>query len=245
MPSADYRTRIYRQYVVARCRDLAPASVEGLKPRAPSLRKIIREHFPADRGARILDLGCGHGAFLHFAREAGYTHVSGVDDSAQQVAEAKRLGIEGVTQGDLRDTLAKLPDGSHDVIIAYDVIEHFHKDELIPFVDHVFRVLRDGGVWIVHTPNGEAPFVGRVRYGDFTHEITFTRVSITQLLLASGFTRVVCREDTPIPHGLKSGLRWLLWKGIRGGLRLYLAVETGAGERESIFTQNFLTVAVK
>ena len=32
---------------------------------------------------------------------------------------------------------------------------------------------------------------------------------------------------------------------IRGGLRLYLAVETGDTAREGIFTHNFLTVAKK
>jgi len=56
-----------------------------------------------DRSARILDLGCGHGAFIYFLREAGYTDVVGVDKSPEQVAEAKRLGIDGVHEADLWD----------------------------------------------------------------------------------------------------------------------------------------------
>jgi hypothetical protein len=117
--------------------------------------------------------------------------------------------------------------------------------ELIYFIDEVHRVLRKGGKWIIHIPNAESPFAGRIRYGDFTHELAFTRVSITQLLKSSGFSLVTCHEDTPIPHGLKSAVRWLLWKVIRGTLRLYLGAETGAGEKACIFSQNFLTVAVK
>jgi len=178
-------------------------------------------------------------------REAGYTNVVGVDRSPEQVAEARRLGIDRVHEGDLTETLRSLPDDSQDVVIAFDVIEHFSKQELLPLVDGVRRVLRRGGRWIVHAPNGQSPLAGRIRYGDLTHETIFTQVSISQLLYSSGFTEVICREDTPIPHGLKSGVRWMLWKMIRNGLRLYLAVETGEAESDVIFTQNFLTVAVK
>ena len=242
---SDYRNRIYKSYVHARQVSLAPPTIDGLRPRSHYLKRLIRDHFPAHRNAFILDLGCGHGALVHFARKAGYRNTTGVDRSPQQVAEAQRLGIDGVSEGDLMETLQLLGDGSQDMVITFDVIEHFTKNELIPFVDEVYRVLRKGGKWIIHTPNGESPFFGRIRYGDFTHEQAFTRTSIIQLLKSSSFSNVLSYEDTPIPHGLKSAVRWLLWKAIRVGLRLCLAAETGAGEKACIFSQNFLTVASK
>lgn len=242
---SDYRARIYEYYVHARQRSLAPADINGLKPQAPYLKKLIRDHFPPNRDAAILDLGCGHGALLYFAQQAGYKSIVGVDRSPEQVAEAKRLGIEGVREDDLMETLKSLPDASQDAVISFDVIEHFRKEELSLFIDEVKRVLKPDARWIIHTPNGEAPFGSRMFFWDFTHELAFTKQSISQLLLASGFKRVQCFEDTPIPHGVKSAVRWILWKLIRGGLRLYLAVETGSGERECVFSQNFLTVAVK
>lgn len=241
----NFRKRIYEYYVHARHESLSPVSIEGLKPRSYFLNKIIHDHFPIDKESLILDLGCGHGALVYFVLLAGYRNITGVDCSPQQVAEAKRLGIAGVHIGDLLDTLRSLPNESHDILIAFDIIEHFTKDELLHFVDEVHRVLRKGGKWIIHTPNGESPFAGRTRYGDFTHEMAFTRVSITQLLKSSGFSNVSCYEDTPIPHGFKSAGRWLVWKMIRGILRIYLAAETGRGERECIFTQCLLAVAVK
>jgi SAM-dependent methyltransferase len=76
---ADYRARIYQYYSSARDRSLAPQTVEGLRPRGPGFRQDIREHFPVNRNAKILDLGSGHGAFVYFIREAGYTNVIGVD----------------------------------------------------------------------------------------------------------------------------------------------------------------------
>ena len=223
---------------------MAPASISGLTSRAPYLSKVIREHFPSDRSARIIDLGCGHGAVVHFAQTAGYQNVMGVDRSPEQVKEAQRLGIAGVTEGDLSDTLESLPDKSVDLIVAFDVIEHFTKDELLPFVDEVNRVLRKGGKWIIHTPNGESPFAGRTLFGDFTHEQAFTRYSLAQLLVASGFSLVTCYEDAPIPHGVKSTVRWILWKIFRGGLRVFIAAETGLLE-DCIFSQSLLAVAVK
>lgn len=94
-------------------------------------------------------------------------------------------------------------------------------------------------------PNGESPFAGRIRYGDFSHEQIFTRVSINQVLKSSGFSEVHCYEDEPVIHGVKSLIRWILWKMIRGVLRLYLVAETGAGGRRCIFSQNFLTVGIE
>lgn len=241
----SYRERIYQHYVHAREQALAPPTLEGLKPRAPYLTKLIQTHFPADRRSAILDLGCGHGALIHFARRGGYTNIRGVDGSPEQVAAARRLGIDGVEEVALLAALTAQADESLDVVVAFDVIEHFTRDELLSFVDQVHRVMRPGGRWIIHTPNGESPFCGRIRYGDLTHELAFTRTSINQVLLSSGFSKVQCFEDAPIPHDLKSTVRWGLWKVIRSLLRLYIAAETGDTAGKAIFSQNFLTVAVK
>lgn len=209
------------------------------------MEKLIREHFPVDREAMVLDLGCGHGALLHFAQNAGYRNAQGIDRSPQQIAAARKLGIAGVAEGDLFEALRTRPSGSVDAVVTFDVIEHFQKPELIRFVDEVHRVLREGGRWIIHAPNGESPFAGRMAYWDFTHELCFTRMSMAQLLMSSGFARVRCYEDAPVPHGVKSALRWLLWQVIRGTLLLYVTIETGAIDRECVFSQNFLAVAVK
>jgi SAM-dependent methyltransferase len=240
-----YRDRIYSNYVNARIMPLAPSTLEGLKPRAPYLTKLIRTHFPTDRRSAILDLGCGHGALIHFVRCEGYTNIRGVDGSPEQVSAARWLGIEGVEEGNLLAALAAQAGESLDVVVAFDVIEHFTRDELMGFVDQVQRVLRLGGRWIIHTVNGESPFCGRMRYWDLTHELAFTRTAISQLLLSSGFSKVQCFEDAPIPHGLKSAIRWGLWKLIRNGLRLYLAAETGEISNSAIFSQNLLVIADK
>ncbi len=242
---SSYRDRIYRSYVHARNETLVPASTEGFRPRAPYLRKLVREHFPADRNAAILDLGCGHGALLYFAQQEGYRNISGIDHSPEQVAEALRLGISGVSEGDLLTSLGRQADQSVDVVVAFDVIEHLTKEELLLFVDEVYRVLRVGGRWVIHTVNGGSPFCSRMLYRDATHELAFTELSLSQVLLSSGFRNAAFYEDTPVPHGFKSSIRWIFWRMIRSVLQFYIAVETGAWERKSIFTQCFLAVTIK
>ncbi|MEE9250073.1 MAG: class I SAM-dependent methyltransferase, partial [Alphaproteobacteria bacterium] len=69
--------------------------------------------------------------------------------------------------------------------------------------------------------------------------------SLGQLLLTSGFSRLACYEDEPVPHGLKSAVRWVLWKMIRAGLRLYIAAESGEPGRNLILSQNLIAVAIK
>lgn len=239
------RERIYSQYVDAWEESGAPDGVAGFNVRAASLKGLIQHHFPADRNASVLDLGCGHGALLYFAGQAGYKNLRGIDASLQQLEVAAKLGIDCIEEGDLMEVLANTPEASQDVVIAFDVIEHFTKDELIDFVDAVLRVLKPGGSWIIHVPNAESPFGASVRYSCMTHELAFTRSSMEQLMRASGFSSVNCFEDGPTVHGFKSFLRVMVWECVRMGLRLWTAAETGDTGGQAVFTRNLLAVVVK
>jgi SAM-dependent methyltransferase len=239
-----YRERIYGDYVKAASASLAPETLAGLEGRRPVLARFIADHFPPSREARILELGCGHGALLHFARQAGYTNVSGVDGSPAQVEAAKRLGIDGVSRGKAIAALTTEPEASVDAVVAYDVIEHLTKDELVDMTDAVRRVLKPGGRWLIHAPNGLSPFAGVMRYGDLTHEQAFTPESLTQLFLASGFRNASFYEDPPAVRGLTSAVRAILWRFVRCLMRFALVVETGMPEYR-VLTMNLIAVAVK
>lgn len=241
----DYRERVYSAYVRSTPSLTGRTTLADFAPRRPYLRQLVRRHFPADRDAPILELGCGPGALIHVAREMGYRRLEGVDRAPEQVAIARALGIEGVHEGDLMATLGAAADGRYAAVVAFDVIEHFTKPEILDFLDEVRRVLAPGGRFIVHTCNAEGPFPGASFHGDFTHETAFTRYSIKQILLASGFATVDCFEDRPVPHGIKSAVRFALWHLFRTALRLYRAAETGDLGRDAIFSTDFLTVAVK
>lgn len=239
------RERLYGAYLRAGAASGHFFSVQDLERRRPTLASLVSRHFPAEREAQVLDIGCGHGALLHFAREQGYQNVAGVDVSPQQVALAGQLGIQGVEEGDLLASLRQRPAASLDVVVAFDVIEHFTKDELLDLVDAVAHVLKPGGRWLIQAPNGESPFCGAIRFGDMTHEQAFTRSSLDQLLRASGFASVRCFETAPVPSGFKGAVRLVAWKCIRAVLRLWSLSETGDTGRDAVFTRNLLAVAVR
>jgi SAM-dependent methyltransferase len=240
----SFRDRVYGHYVSAG-QAQAPITAEGLRSRAPFIEAMIERHFPEDRDGAIIDLGCGGGAVLWFAQRAGYRNARGVDVSAEQVAAAQRLGVEGVRQGGLLETLHALGTASQAAVLSLDVLEHLTRDELLPVLDEVHRVLAPAGRWIINVPNAESPLFGRVRYGDPTHELAFTRESLTTLLLASGFRSVACFENAPLARGPIGVARWLIWKLIRGVLRVWLAAESGDSGRRAVFTQNMMAVALK
>jgi cyclopropane fatty-acyl-phospholipid synthase-like methyltransferase len=242
---SDYRRRIYQRYLEAGAAAAVADKSAEFQRRAPYLEKLIREHFPADRQTAILDLGCGAGALEYVAGRRGYVNIVGIDRSPQQVAAAHRLGLTCVREGDLLAALEAQADASQGLVVAFDVLEHFRKDEILAFLDQVYRVLAPGGRALIHTPNGASPLGGRVAWGDFTHETVFTRESLAQLLTACSFSRVECFEDLPVVHGPVSLLRWLLWQALRGWWRFHLAVETGSFDRREIFSQNLLCLAVK
>lgn len=209
--------------------------------RKPYLSHLIARHFPPARDARIVDLGCGTGLLLHLARDHGYTDLQGFDIAAEQLAP----GRADIDRADAQSALASLADASVDLLISFDLLEHLEREALPSITDEARRVLRSGGVWLIHAPNGVSPFAGRVRYGDLTHRQAFTPQALRHWLESSGFTNVECVEEAPIVHGLKSALRRLAWTGVRAIYRLLIAIETGETGPQVIVSQNFLTRARK
>src|SRR3989344_8961957 len=92
----------------------------------------------------------------------------------------------------------------------------------------LYGALREGGVLVVKTPNAESPMTGRLRYGDFTHDTSFTGQSLRQLLMVFNFRDIEVNSMRPAVHGPVSAIRFLLWLCIELDLRLYRLIEAGS-----------------
>ncbi|MGQ0663935.1 MAG: class I SAM-dependent methyltransferase [Pseudomonadota bacterium] len=144
-----------------------------------------------------------------------------VDASPEQVAVAARLAIAAVRQAEICEALAGLADATQDVVTMFDLLHYFSREEQSEIIDEIRRVLRPGGRWILHLPNGWALFGARMHYWDYLAAGASTRVSLAQILLASGFRAVACHEERPVVHGLKSAVTLGAMEGAQGrGLRL-------------------------
>jgi 2-polyprenyl-3-methyl-5-hydroxy-6-metoxy-1,4-benzoquinol methylase len=230
----DYRDTLYSAY--------RSSHFDAVAAQEPSsiLGNQILPHLPVDRGSRILELGCGSGELLRLLAEHGYSDTSGVDVSAEQIARAHDSGISAASHGDVFDHLADVTD-AYDAIVAVDVLEHLRKAEVVYAAQAACRALRPGGRLVLRVPNAQSPFGGRFRYGDFTHETSFTQHSVRQVLLACGFAQVEVFPADPVAHGSVSAIRLILWKLLAAGLKGALAVETGI-LRGHIVTQNIISV---
>jgi 2-polyprenyl-3-methyl-5-hydroxy-6-metoxy-1,4-benzoquinol methylase len=239
-----WRNRMYAAYVSSgQARSSASTAEKIFADRSHYINQIIHRYLPSDRDTRILDLGCGHGAFVYFLRQNGYTSVIGVDVSKEQVDLASRLGIAAITQETLLECLSTRATGSVGCILMIDILEHLTRSEAFAVIEQVHRVLKNGAKCILHVPNAEGIFGMRVRYGDITHEVSYTQGSASQLLTTVGFKKICCYEDKPIPHGIFSLFRRIIWDLGTAWHRLLLFAETGS--RGAILSQNLLVVAHK
>lgn len=105
-----------------------------------------RERAMPAAGARLLEIGAGHGLFLAAARDRGYD-VVGVELSVNAAAHAR--DALGLTMHSTQLEHAPL-DGRFDVICAWDTIEHV--PDPVAFWRAVRERLTDDGVVLFSTP---------------------------------------------------------------------------------------------
>lgn len=104
--------------------------------------------------ARLLDVGCGNGNYLEFARRAGWL-VRGVDFDPQAVAAARARGLD-VLEGTIKVLAAE--SACYDRITLSHILEHVY-DPWDVLAD-CYRLLKPGGVLWLETPNANGNGLG-------------------------------------------------------------------------------------
>ncbi|TKB09914.1 class I SAM-dependent methyltransferase [Desulforhopalus sp. IMCC35007] len=135
----------------------------------------------------VLDAGCGSGLLLQQLTK--YTNIKpvGVDISKGQIDKARECLPN--TELICSDALEYLKDHKKTFsgIFCTDVLEHLETiDHCLEFVRAMQSALIPGGFCIVRTPNAANLTSSYTRYMDLTHERSFTRTSLLQLLESGG-----------------------------------------------------------
>ena len=145
----------------------------------------IERHVKA-RG-RLLDVGCAVGFLLDEARRRGW-QTAGVELSEFASEYARTENKLDVLSTTLRD--ATYPAEHFDAIVMDDVIEHFGDPE--GEMREVWRVLKHGGVVLIHTPNADSPWYTLMRkywvhLKPGEHLYYFSPSTLAKLLEKTGF----------------------------------------------------------
>lgn len=163
-------------------------AMQAMRGKKTQLDREYR-HLPRfqGKGEKVLDIGCGDGAFLKRAAQIGW-EAWGVEPDAK--AAASLSGFK-VLQGSLPNI--PLPDASFDYITLSHVIEHLH--DPVAALKEIHRLLKPGGqVWIA-TPNIES-LAHRLFSTNWiaiqlpTHLVLFNRRAMLKGLASAGFQRV-------------------------------------------------------
>lgn len=237
-----YRERIYPSYTSNRMAHALSYTEADYNAAARAIAYRMRGWLPSTQTTRCLDVACGAGEVLHMLKTRGYRDITGIDISAEQVAAAKRVW-PNVVQADAIQYLNQNSEG-FDLITAFDIVEHFRKDELFDLLDALHRALCTGGTLVLQTPNAESPWGMMHRYHDITHEIAFDPFCLEQTLSLVGFRNCEARECGPYVHGISSAIRLITWRMIRAGLVIWNLAEMGH-RGSGIYTRIFMMRAVK
>lgn len=232
----DYRNRIYGQYVSAfKGHRAADAELPEFRRQFHIYDHLLQPVTKGQIPQAALEIGCGPGGFLYWARERGWPHITGLDLSAEQVAVAQALKLDAQNVS-LQEFLTGR-ENAFDLIVGFDLIEHLNRDEAFQCLDLCLAALRPGGTLFMTTPNGAGLRPGPVALGDLTHETIFTPQTMRLALRLSGFADVKIREITPLPTSLLSRVRGLLWRVARGYGQLLDLIEKGTTACEGIYSR--------
>ena len=214
-------------------------------------KRILGEHLPEDRTAKILDVGCGMGFALWTLHELGYSSISGVDCDVGQVASCQRKGLNVALVEDTVDFLSARPFTFH-TILALDVIEHVPVNQQLAFVHAIATALLPEGKLICTVPNANSAIAERWRYNDWTHHSSFTEHSLDFLLYNGGLDEIVISEVEALVRPrywwlpVSGGRHWWAFRFFRLWRRLEMMAELGPQQGRAVpLTLNLLAVAKK
>jgi len=183
-------------------------SLEEIKKRQEVYLPIFKERFTPSGGTNavtpsiVLDVGCGRGEFLELLREHGVP-AKGIDSNEDMVHFCQGRGLD-VEHANALAYLQSQPDDSLGGIIACQVIEHLHLEDLIEFIKLCHQKLERGGRAVFETVNPLSLLVSATNfYLDLSHVRQVHPVALQFLAEAVGFTNTELKFLAPYPDEMK------------------------------------------
>ncbi len=170
-------------------------------PLHSDIEKYIAE-LNIPKSSKILDIGCGSGAWLDRLSKLGFSNLTGIDREKEKF-QAKNVNFFNF---DINSSNRELISEKFDLITSIEVLEHIANP--FGFFELISKSLSDSGVCILSTPNIHSLlcrmrffFTGQLKGFDSKHEPTHLFPvhidSIKKILTAQG---LFIREIRPLPE---------------------------------------------
>jgi 2-polyprenyl-3-methyl-5-hydroxy-6-metoxy-1,4-benzoquinol methylase len=204
------------------------------KPRLSTLLKFCSKY--ECLGGSFMEIGAGSGDFCRLVSDAGiFSRCLAVEASAEQASNCRALGLDTV-ESPIEHFVGE---EGEDVVAAFEVIEHLFSPE--NFILSLRRLLSDGGLCFLTTPNSFGPDVLELGKNsttvDITHLTIFNTKSNRMLMERNGF----CVLEIVTPGLLDVDLLLQAWKSGQGPLSPFLAyMLQSAPESVAVNFQQFL-----
>jgi len=195
---------------------------------------------------RLLDIGCGDGAFLMLCREAGWT-CAGVEVSQGAAERARAKGLSVLSPAELSQTTA----GRFDVVTLVNVLETV--TDPVAIIRAMTHQIKPQGIIAIRVSNGL--FHQRVRvpvrwcgaqYDQAFHLFSYSPNALRRLMETSGFEVVSLRNSAPSRGPVTSANSWgrrLKWRLVGGGLSMVAALAYRLSAGRLVWAPSFELIA--
>lgn len=119
---------------------------------------LVCKKIGLQKGMKVLDIGCGWGSFAKFAAEKYGAHVVGINVSPEQIKLGRELCAGLPVELELKDY--RDITGSFDRVISIGMFEAVGYKNYRTFMETVSRVLKDDGIFLLHTIGGNTSGYG-------------------------------------------------------------------------------------
>ena len=140
------------------------------------LCKYIQQFIP--KNSRVLDVGAG---YCYFINNIVATEKYALDIDSEVLKYANEdIKVEVSTANN-----TTFEDNFFDIVFSSNLLEHLSKNEILQTLKEFNRILKDGGIVIIISPNFK--YCYRVYFDDFTHKSILTDQSLKDMLMVCGF----------------------------------------------------------
>lgn len=143
-----------------------------------------------DRGASVLDVGCGNGALAYDLADKQGARVTGIDMNEVQIQFARQHFNHPQITYLVGDALQKLPSGSFDTVVLSNVLEHV--SDRVVFLKKIILTAQPGQV-LIRVPLFERDWrvplkkeLGLEWRLDATHATEYTQESFAEEMTSAG-----------------------------------------------------------